>query len=210
MHSDNPILDRVYAAESDEERRAAYDEWAATYDRDVTAFGIRLPYVAACVFARFVEPGSGPILDAGCGTAMHTLPLALMGYQPFHGIDISEGMLAVSGELGIYESLQRMALGRELDLPGDHFAVSYAIGVLAPGHAPPESLDEIIRVTRRGGLVIFSTHADETDDSRPFHEHRQRLTEGGLWQPEFRTEPFVSLPRGDARVRHAVYVYRKA
>jgi ubiquinone/menaquinone biosynthesis C-methylase UbiE len=207
-HSDNPILEKVYAARTNADRREAYNAWAKDYDRDVSAFGIRLPYVGATVFSRFVDIGTGPILDAGCGTGMHTIPLALMGYGPFNGIDISDEMLALADKLEIYASLQRMALGEPLIFDTDHFAITYAIGVLAPGNAPPHSLDEFIRVTKPGGLVIWSTHAHENERTRPFHDHRHSLSEQGKWSIEFETKPFISMPGGDPDIKHAIYVYR--
>ncbi len=209
-HSSNPTLEKVYAAQSDEDRREAYNEWARDYDKDVTEFGIQLPYVGACVFAKHVEVGTEPVLDAACGTGMHSLPLKMMGYGGFQGIDISDGMLAIAAEREIYDSLQRMVLGKRLEFPNDHFPVTYAIGALAPGNAPPESLDEFIRVTCSGGLVIWSTHAHVNERTQPFHDKRQELSNRGLWELVFETKPFVSMPKGDSVIKHAVYVYRVA
>ena len=206
-YSDNPKLAKVYTADTLVAQAAAYDEWAASYDADVTAFGIRLPYVGAAVFARHVEIGAGPILDAGCGTGMHTAPLALMGYAPFTGIDISEGMLAIARARGIYSRLESMALGGRLDFADNHFAAAYCIGALAPGHAPPESLKDLIRVTRSGGKVIFSTHAHDSEESAAFHKMRRDLQASGHWQKLYQTEPFISMPGGDSAIKHAVYVY---
>lgn len=208
-HSQNPKLEKVYAAQTDQDRASAYDDWAKDYDKDVTEFGIQLPYVGACVFAKFVEPGTKPVLDAACGTGMHSLPLKLMGYDGFHGIDISDGMLSIARERDIYDSLQRMVLGDPLDFPDDHFPVTYVIGALAPGNAPPHSLDELLRVTQRGGLLIWSAHGHDNDRTRPYHDKRHAMTEARLWDPLFETEPFVSMPKGDSEIRHAVYVYRK-
>ncbi len=101
-----------------------------------------------------------------------------------------------------------MTLGKPLDFPDNHFPVTYAIGALAPGNAPPESLDEFIRVTKAGGLVIWSTHGHINDRTQPFHDKRQALTDAGLWALEFETDPFVSMPEGDSEIKHAVYVYR--
>ena len=207
-YSDNKALAKVYAAQTDQERSKAYDEWAKSYDADVTSFGIRLPYVAASVFARHVEIGSGPILDAGCGTGMHTEPLALMGYGPFTGIDISEGMLEHAKERKIYHELRPMALGNPLNFEDNSFAHSYCIGTLAPGHAPPHSFDELIRVTRSGGLVIFSSHGHVNEQTQPFHEARHALADQKLWTPLFETKPFISMPGGDSIIKHAIYVYR--
>jgi len=207
-HSDNPLLAKVYAADTPDAQRSAYNDWAGSYDADVTAFGIRLPYVGAAVFARHVDIGSGPILDAGCGTGMHTAPLALMGYGPFTGIDISDGMLEIAKSRDIYDSLSRMALGGRLEFPDDHFAHSYCIGTLAPGHAPPQSLDDLIRVTCSGGFIIFSTHAHDSEAIAPFHVKRQALADKNLWEFVFATDPFISMPGGDSAIKHAVYVYR--
>ncbi len=206
-HSSNPILEKVYAAQTDADRRDAYNAWSENYDRDVTEFGIQLPYVGACVFAQHVKIGTSPILDAACGTGMHSLPLKLTGYSGFHGIDISEGMLAIARERNIYDTLQQMVLGKQLDFPDNHFELTYAIGALAPGNAPPESLDEFLRVTRIGGLVIWSTHAHDNERTKPYHDYRHRLTDEKKWKVVFETEPFVSMPTGDSKIKHAVYVY---
>lgn len=208
QHSSNPILEKVYAAQTDEDRREAYNAWAKDYDKDVTEFGIQLPYVGACVFAKHVEMGTKPILDAACGTGMHSMPLKMMGYDGFNGIDISDGMLAIAKERNVYDSLQRMVLGKPLDFANDHFPVTYAIGALAPGNAPPESLDEFVRVTKPGGLVIWSTHAHINERTQPFHDKRKQLSAQSVWHLEFETEPFMSMPTGDSVIRHAVYVYR--
>lgn len=207
-HSSNKTLEKVYAASSDDERRDAYNEWADDYDKDVSGFGIQLPYVGACIFSRFVELDTGRFLDAGCGTGMHTLPLSLMGYSNFHGIDLSDGMLAIAKKREIYDNLQRMALGGPLDFETDAFDVTYSIGCLAPGNAPPNSLDEFIRVTKPGGLVIWSTHAHLNERTQPYHDYRHTLTEAGKWTLEFETDPFVSMPDGDPAIKHAIYVYR--
>lgn len=207
-YSSNKILEKVYAAQTDADRRDAYNEWAETYDKDVTNFGIQLPYVGACVFAQHVEMGTAPVLDAACGTGMHTIPLTMLGYDGFHGIDISDGMLAIARKRNVYDSLQQMVLGQRLDFPDDYFPVTYAIGALATGNAPPESLDEFVRVTKPGGKVIWSTHAHENERTKAYHEKRHQLTADGLWQVKFETMPFVSMPSGDSAIKHAVYVYQ--
>lgn len=207
-YSSNKTLEKVYAAETDNERREAYNEWAETYDKDVTEFGIQLPYVGACVFAKYVDMKSGPILDAACGTGMHTLPLKMMGYSGFHGIDISEGMLAIARERNIYDSLARMVLGQSLDFPDDHFETAYIIGALAPGNAPAESLDELLRVVKPGGQIILSAHVQNNERTKPYHDKNRQLVEAGALESVYVTEPFVSMPNGDAAIQHVVRVYK--
>jgi len=207
-YSKNETLEKVYAARSNDERRDAYNDWAQNYDQDVTSFGIQLPYVGASVFARHVDLKAGKILDAGCGTGMHSLPLRLMGYSNLHGLDLSDGMLEIAKSRQIYDSLRQMALGETLDFSDDEFDVTYSIGCLAPGNAPPHSLDEFLRVTKPGGLIIWSTHAHLNEQTQVFHDYRHALTRAKQWEIEFETKPFVSMPNGDQNIKHAVYVYR--
>lgn len=207
-HSSNEILEKVYAAQTDVDRREAYNAWAENYDRDVSEFGIQLPFVGASVFARHVEMDTKPILDAGCGTGMHSLPLVLMGYSGFHGIDISDGMLEIAKTHGIYDSLTRMVLGERLDFEDDAFPVTYCIGCLAPGNGPPQALDEFLRVTEPDGLIIWSTHGHTNERTKPYHDYRHKRTKESRWTPIFETAPFISMPGGDPEIKHAVYVYR--
>lgn len=199
-------LDRVYGARTRDEARAAYDDWAERYERDLCAMGYRLPAAFAAVFAAYVPRDAGPILDAGCGGGIQSEPLALLGYGPLIGIDLSEGMLAVAEGKGLYAELRAMALGGRLDFPDDHFAATFACGCISPGHAPASSFDDLIRVTRPGGLVLFSLRADAGQDP-DFPGAVARLEAAGLWREVFSTAPFQSMPYGEPEITHRLHVY---
>jgi len=79
-----------------------------------------------------------------------------LGYQALTGIDLSREMLARAEARGVYQELHAMDLGTRLDFADDRFAASTALGVLTPGHGPPTALDEMLRVTRPGGHLIFT------------------------------------------------------
>ncbi|QFS82519.1 Ubiquinone biosynthesis O-methyltransferase [Roseivivax sp. THAF40] len=199
-------LERVYGAQNSDEARAAYDDWADAYERDLCAMGYRLPAAFASVFAAHVPRDAGPILDAGCGGGIQAEPLALLGYGPLTGIDLSEGMLAVARAKGLYAELRQMALGGRLDFPDDHFAVSYACGCISPGHAPASSFEDLTRVTRPGGLVLFSLRADAGQDPA-YPEAVAQLAASGRWREVFKTAPFQSMPYGEPEITHRVHVY---
>jgi len=203
----NPKLARVYSAANDAERRAAYNSWANEYDADVLSFGIRLPFVGAATFARFVSVGAAPVLDAACGTGMQTESLALAGFGPFHGIDISDGMLEVAESKNIYTSLQQMTLGKPLDFEDAVFPVTYCVGALTPGHAPASSFDELIRVTKIGGKLIFSLRVDSGDEQQKYIDALAQHVENKKITREFSSQPFVSMPGGDADILHQLFVY---
>ncbi len=203
--SRDPKLQKIYAARTSDEHRQAYNVWANDYDRDISAFGVRIPWVAATVFSRFVEFDAGPILDAACGTGMQTEALRLAGYGPFTGIDVSESMLAVAANKALYERLEQMVLGDPLTFDDNAYAATYCVGALSSNHAPPSSFDELIRVTRPAGVIVFSLRADE--DTNHFFEVIHLHERKRNWREIFRTTPFVSMPTGDPDIQHQIFVF---
>jgi SAM-dependent methyltransferase len=200
------MVDRVYSAKTQDEQEAAYDEWSAQYERDLCAMGYRLPAVAAAVFARYVPANAAPILDAGCGGGLQTEPLATLDYGSITGIDLSEGMLSVARGKGIYAELHRMALGGRLDFPDDTFAAVLSTGTITLGHAPAESFEDLIRVTRPEAPIIFSLRSDAGQDSK-YAETCDRLETAGRWRHIFSTAEFVPMPYSEPDIKARVHVY---
>ena len=198
---------KSYHAESIDEQQAAYDEWAGKYEPDLCAMGYRIPAVIASVFTRFVPEGTAPILDAGCGGGIQAEPIAMLGYGPITGIDLSEGMLAIARQKNIYADLRQMTLGEALDFPDDTFGAVISSGVITPRHAPAHSFVDLIRVTRPGAPIIFSLR-DDPEQEPEYPEMLERLEGEGAWTQVFRTRSFHSMPYGEPAVTHRVHVYR--
>ncbi len=198
---------RVYGAKSNEELKQEYDAWAADYDRDVESVRYGLPALAAGLFGRYVAPDAGEILDAGCGTGLLGNPLHLLGYQALTGIDLSHEMLARAEARGVYKELHAMDLGARLDFADDRFAASTALGVLTPGHAPPTALDEMLRVTRPGGHLIFTVSRPAFEDGE-FKAHMAAIDANGLCEERETTPSFRAIPgsktEGDIEARFFV------
>lgn len=203
----NEQLINVYDIGSPEEARETYDEWAATYEADLAAMDHRPPMVAAAVWSRFVPIDDGPILDAGCGTGVQAEPLYLAGYGSITGIDLSPGMLEVARRKNIYAELREMELGQRLDFEDDTFANTISIGVITPGHAPPHTFEELIRVTRTGGRIVFGLRVDDAQDPA-YPTQISEYEQAGLWEKEFATETFRTMPIGDPELLSRVYVYQ--
>ena len=195
------------SAESSQEIVEIYDGWAEDYERRILSNGYSTPAVAAGFFGRYVEPGDGPVLDAGAGTGIMGAILAPLGYEDLDGIDVSRNMLELARSKGAYGDLRQMELGRRLDFPDDAFAAVVSTGVFAAGHAPPESFDELIRVTKPGGHMIFSVRTDVYLDGG-FKEKQEALEREGKWQLVEMTEPFAHLRFEDPELKVRVFAYR--
>lgn len=197
----------IYSARDSQELAQRYDAWAEEYDRDVLSYGYKIPAVVVGLMGRYMKPEDGTVLDAGAGTGIMGEIMTLLGYRDMVALDISQGMLEVARRKRIYRELCRMALGEPLDFPDNAFAAVVATGVLTVGHAPPHSLDEMVRITRPGGHIIFSVR-DDAYLKEGFKEKQDALEREGLWRLVEMTEPFQSLPLGEPEVRNRVFVYR--
>jgi SAM-dependent methyltransferase len=200
-------LRNVYSARDNRELASGYDEWARDYDHDMLSLGNAIPAVAAGFVGRHV-PCGGIVLDAGAGTGMFGGILRVLGYEDLVGIDISERMLEKAGEKGAYSGLHRMVLGEPLGFADGSFSAAVCVGVFTTNHAPPESLDELVRVVEAGGWVIFSVR-DDVYLEGGFEEKQVSLEEEGEWRKVTMSEAFRPFPMGSASHTARLFVYEK-
>ncbi|MBW2090626.1 MAG: class I SAM-dependent methyltransferase [Deltaproteobacteria bacterium] len=124
---------------------------------------------------------------------------------------MSQGMLDMARKKDVYQDLRKMMLGERLDFPDNTFAAVVACGVFALGHAPPESLNELVRITRPGGYVIFTIRT-KVFLHKGFKEKQETLEKQGKWRLIEMTRPYQSLPLAKPSEKpgptHHAYVYQ--
>lgn len=101
-----------------------------------------------------------------------------------------------------------MALGGRLDFADATFQVIFSTGTITPKHAPPESFDDLIRIVKPGGLIIFSMRNDPAQEPAYPAAVAQHEKEGN-WNHVFSTNGFQSMPYGEPDITHQVHVYQK-
>ena len=197
----------VYAAESTDELSERYDQWAEDYDADIkSVFDWQAPARAVELFAKHVSRESR-ILDAGAGTGLAGQALASLGYHNLEAMDMSPGMLNQARKKGVYKDLHQMVMGETLGFASGAFDAVIAVGVLTLGHAPASSLDELARITKPGGYVVFTVRTD-LYENRQFKEKQDALAADGKWKLVEASEEFQPLPKGEPEVTHRVWVYQ--
>jgi ubiquinone/menaquinone biosynthesis C-methylase UbiE len=198
-------VERLYAATTSEELTAEYDRVAEAYDAAlIEDHDWRMPEIMAGL-AAWLLPREARLLDAACGTGLVGEGLKRFGFTDLHGLDLSSGMLAVAARKQVYRGLTLAALGGTLPFADHHFDAFLVSGAFTPQHAPPESLQELLRVTRPGGLAIFSLRSDQPPPG--FDAEIRRLTDAGCWQLLREGAEFQSLPLAEPHVRNRIYVY---
>lgn len=194
----------VFTALTNEELAASYDKWAARYDTELNGQGG--PEETVIELKKYVSVKAS-ILDSGCGTGVVGELLAAQGYQHVEGLDLSQGMLEQAKSKGCYQALHQGALGKKLDFANDIFDAVTIVGVFVMAHAPSSSFDELIRITKSGGYIIF-TLRPEFYEHTDFKAKMQILEQQKKWTLIDTTVPFHGRFKLHPEVYLQVWVYQ--
>ena len=142
-----------------------YRTWSASYDDDL-AGDYHGPATSAGLLDQHVD-GLWPqankselrVLDAGCGTGLGGERLLELGYRNLIGFDLSDEMIAQAKQKDVY---QQLIGGVDLTKPlvsqiaHDQFDMVFCVGVLTLGHVPPSGVQQLLEVTRSGGIIVLN------------------------------------------------------
>ena len=198
----------VYGSTTNQELEERYDQWATEYDKDLDeVFAWNAPQTGADVLARLV-PNTSAVLDAGAGTGLAGKCLADAGFTNLAAMDLSQGMLDEARRKNVYNSFHQMTLGETLGFETGQFDAVISIGVFTLGHAPINSFDELVRVTKPGGYVVFSLRTDMVDDG--YQAYFDKLDAAGKWKLAEVSDPYQPLPKGEPEVFHQIWAFQVA
>ena len=196
----------VYGSTSNQELEERYDQWATEYDKDLDeVFAWNAPQTGANVLASLV-PATAAVLDAGAGTGLAGKCLANAGFTNLAAMDLSQGMLDEARKKNVYSSFHQMTLGETLGFETGQFDAVISIGVFTLGHAPINSFDELARVTKPGGYVVFSLRTDMVDDG--YQAYFDKLAADGRWKLAQISDPYQPLPKGEPEVFHQIWAFQ--
>ena len=200
------FLDKVYGPRNADETRKLYDDWAASYDAEVSDNGYATPDRCAAALRAHIADPALPVLDFGCGTGLSGAALARAGFTTIDGVDLSAEMLEGARAKGIYRDLKQIEAGAALrHKPGAYAAIA-AIGVIGAGAAPISTFDLLMNGLGKGGLCVFSFNDHALKD--PANEGRvNEWLDCGAARCLFR-EHGPHLPARD--IHSTVYVLEKA
>lgn len=203
----NDRVQWVYSSQNEQELEERYDQWAEEYDADLESdYGWISPQRTSEYLARHVGTDAS-ILDAGAGTGLVGECLHKLGFSNMTAMDLSQGMLEVARRKNIYQGLDQMTMGEELGYATGQFDASIIVGVFTQGHAPASSIDELVRVVKAGGHIVFSLRTD-TYMENGFKDKLDSLESAGLWKLVEVSDAYHPLPKGEPEVMHQVWVFQ--
>ncbi|MFQ5545206.1 MAG: class I SAM-dependent DNA methyltransferase [Acidiferrobacterales bacterium] len=155
------LLERAYDLQSGDEALSLYRDWATSYDTDlVDPLGYVGPARVADIAAARCRDFNAQILDVGCGTGLVGERLASLGYRKMDGLDFSQEMLDVARTKNVYGVLINADLTQPLSIETASYDFIVSCGTFTHGHVGPEALDELLRITRAGGIFCISINTE--------------------------------------------------
>jgi SAM-dependent methyltransferase len=128
------------------------------------------------------------------------------GFASLDALDLSPAMLAEAERKGVYRELREGRLGDPLPFADGAYDAVVACGVLTTGHAPASCLDELVRITRGGGHLVFTLRSDRTPPG--YDEKMAELEASGRWEPVERGDEFQAMPTSEPEVLVRAWAFR--
>jgi ubiquinone/menaquinone biosynthesis C-methylase UbiE len=152
--------DDAYSLKTPEDSKKLYKKWAQTYDDD---FALSSNYLSPKKISSFFNKHSRntdtPILDVGAGTGLVGELLYKTGNKKIIGIDISSEMLEQAKLKGCYSSLIEADITKKIPLKNNSIGAVVSAGTFTHGHVGADALDELLRITKPGGLFVLSVNS---------------------------------------------------
>ena len=152
--------DDAYSLKTPGDSKKLYKKWAQTYDDD---FALSSNYLSPKKISSFFNKHSRntdtPILDVGAGTGLVGELLYKTGNKKIIGIDISSEMLEQAKLKGCYSSLIEADITKKIPLKNNSIGAVVSAGTFTHGHVGADALDELLRITKPGGLFVLSVNS---------------------------------------------------
>jgi len=147
----------IYKLKTSEELLKYYQDWADNnkYNKDMVDWNYTAPQEVVSILKKYALNKNFKILDAGCGTGLVGVELKKYGYLNIEGVDFSQSMLDLVPQ-GTYKKIEKIDLNKPLKFKDNIYDVLMCVGTFTYGHVKPKALDELIRITRNGGLICFT------------------------------------------------------
>jgi len=155
-----------------------------------------------------LKPSSNmKIIDLGCGDGAIGQALNRHGFTNLHGVDISDGMMAIAKSKGVYSVLKKANLLQEL--PFDNESFDCAVSSAVTTYLDSSALSFWLPIIKKDGLLCIVHKASVWPK---WVEEQERLENCGVWRMIWYTEdpvPYLPSLEGKKTNKARIYLYQK-
>nr|XP_053649924.1 methyltransferase-like protein 27 [Cherax quadricarinatus] len=149
------------------------------------------------------------VLDVAAGTGLVGHQLYERGFRNIDALEPSEGMMRILKDTDIYTFKYQEFIGMgQNTVPQDTYDVVVIAGGMGEGHVPVQGIDDMIRFSKPGGLVIIVMRLEFLWTVEEYKEkleaHMDYLEEKGKWRKEMRKV----VPNNFFDKAGVVFIYR--
>lgn len=197
-----------YLRKQGDDNRMGYDQWAVRYEHDAAQAGYNIPLMATDLLAQHLSALSdvgrleARILDVAAGTGLNALHLMQNHHLTnIEAMDVSTGMMFEAQRRELYRAYHEEDANKPFPFSSGEYDAVLCIGGLgiAQIRAQP-ALEQFVRVTKKGGLVVMSMREAEVE----YTDEVQRLVESGVAEV-VHEHAFVGIEQ-NKNVRHCIFV----
>ncbi|MGD1705176.1 methyltransferase domain-containing protein [Dapis sp. BLCC M229] len=98
-------------------------------------------------------------------------------------------------------------MGEILDFSTNFFDAIICIGVFTYNHAPSSAFDELIRITKQGGYIIFTMGPNFYEINQDFQRKMTALESSSQWKFLERGQKYYSHPNTNSDTILEVWTY---
>lgn len=132
------------------------------------------------------------LFDAGAGTGLLALHLVEAGVKSSIAGDISPELLTLAAKRNFYSATPKVDLTSRLEFETNQFSVTMCVGTLTYMDPSDGTLEELARVTKPGGYVLYSMR---TDHEAKWAANRAAMEKDGIWKHVGDSGPLPYLPQ---------------
>jgi 2-polyprenyl-3-methyl-5-hydroxy-6-metoxy-1,4-benzoquinol methylase len=153
---------------------------------------------------------SARLIDIGAGTGLVGEALQRLGFTEVTAVDFSQEILDVARRKGVYRDYRIMNLNFPLaEIEDNQFDATIGVGVFSYGQVEAVALDELVRIVRPHGYIVFTQRVDFYDNNAMgFKDKQDRLAQDGVWRLIEVTAPAQYLPKKEPEVMFRAWVYQ--
>ncbi len=172
------FLNQTYQLETSEDTFAHYEDWAETYDEEITENDYAQPRRCAAALAQYSSSREINVLDIGCGSGLSGMALSDSGFKNIDGCDFSPAMLEKAMNTDVYQKLFLADINQELHIEAETYDAVSAVGVLAFAHIRTEALRQMLRTIKSEGLLVIGLNEHYWEGDSVGEKIRSLVEEG--------------------------------